>query len=92
MLSMDEIVGQTPLKDLNCIQLVLTQIPSRELHKLQVSVDHLVKSHAHRNLVELQQATKKQEALENFCEQAKFLNSGGKRTQEQIGTKSRRNF
>jgi hypothetical protein len=34
MLHMDEIVGQTPLKYLAQIQLVLTQMPSRELHKL----------------------------------------------------------
>ena len=40
MLRMDEVVGQTPLKDLDHIQLVLTQMPSRELYKLQVSVDH----------------------------------------------------
>jgi hypothetical protein len=68
MLCMDEIVGQTPLKDLNHIQLVLMWMPSRELHKLQVSVDHEVQSHAHRNLVELQQATKKREVLEKVCE------------------------
>ena len=65
---MDEIVGQTPLKDLDHIQLVLTQMPSRELHKLQVSVNHEVQSHAHKNLVELQQATKKREVLEKVCE------------------------
>jgi hypothetical protein len=34
MLGMDEIMGQTPLKDLSHIQLVLTQMPSRALHKL----------------------------------------------------------
>jgi hypothetical protein len=44
MLRMDEIVGQTPLKDLNHIQLVLTWIPSRTLYKLQVSVDHEMQS------------------------------------------------
>jgi len=63
MLCMDEIVGQKPLKDLNHIQLVLTQMPSRALHKLQVSVNHKVQSRAHRNLVELQQVTKKREEL-----------------------------
>jgi hypothetical protein len=72
MMCMDEIMGQTPLKDLDHIQLVLTQMPSRELHKLQVSTDHEVQSHAHKNLVELQQATKKWEALEKVCEGAKF--------------------
>jgi hypothetical protein len=71
MLRMDEIVGQTPLKDLDHIQLVLTQMPSRELYKLQVSVDHEIQSRAHKNLVELQQATKKREALETVCAQAK---------------------
>jgi hypothetical protein len=68
MLHMDEIVGKTPLKDLYHIQLVLMQMPSRALQKLQVSVDHVVQSRAHKNLVKLQQATKKQEALENICE------------------------
>jgi hypothetical protein len=67
MLRMDEIVGQTPLKDLDQIQLVLTRMPSRELYKLQVSVDHEMQSRAHKNLVELQQATKKREALETVC-------------------------
>jgi hypothetical protein len=52
MLQMDEIVGQTPLKDLDHIQLVLTRIPSRELYKLQVRVDHEMQSRAHKNLVE----------------------------------------
>jgi hypothetical protein len=46
MLCMDEIVGQTPLKDLIQIQLVLTLMPSRALHKLQVSVNHEVQSRA----------------------------------------------
>ena len=68
---MDEIVGQTPLKDLDHIQLVLTQIPSRELYKLQVSVDQEMQSWAHKKLLELQQATKKREALETVCAQAK---------------------
>jgi hypothetical protein len=72
MLRMDEIVGQTPLKDLDHIQLVLTWMPSRALHKLRVSVDHKVQCCAHTNLVELQQAIKKREALEKFCEQAKL--------------------
>jgi FtsZ-binding cell division protein ZapB len=71
MLRMDEIMGQTPLKDLDHIQLVLTWMPSRALYKLQVSVDHEMQSRAHKNLVELQKATKKREALEKDCEQAK---------------------
>ena len=72
MLCMYEIMGQTPLKDWDHIQLVLTWLPLRTLHKLQVSVDHEVQSCAHKNLVELQQETKKREALEKFCEQAKL--------------------
>jgi hypothetical protein len=47
-------------------------MPSRELYKLELSVDHEMQSRAHRNLVELQQATKKREALETVCAQAKF--------------------
>jgi hypothetical protein len=69
---MDEIMGQTPLKDLDHIQLVLKQMPSRALHKFQVSVDHEVQSRAHKNLVELQQTKKKHKALEKLCEQAKL--------------------
>jgi hypothetical protein len=69
---MDEIMGQTRPKHLDHIQLVLTWMPSKELHKLQVSVDHEVQSCAHKNLVDIQQATKKHEALEKFCEQAKL--------------------
>jgi hypothetical protein len=69
---MDEIVGKTPLKDLDHIQLVLTRIPSRELHKLQVSINHEVQSCAHKNLVELQQEKKKREALEKVCKWAKL--------------------
>jgi hypothetical protein len=38
MLCMDEIVGQTPLKDLAQIQLVMGRIPTKALYKLQVSV------------------------------------------------------
>jgi hypothetical protein len=72
MLRMDEIMGQTPLKDLDHIQLVLTRMSSRALHKLQVSVDQEVQSRAHKNLVELQQETKKREVLEKKIEQAKF--------------------
>jgi thymidylate synthase len=71
MLLMDEIVGQTPIKDLDHIQLVLTRMSSRELHKLQVSINHEMQSRAHKNLVELQKATKQWEALEKEYEHAK---------------------
>jgi hypothetical protein len=71
MLRMDEIVGQTPLKDLDHIQLVLTQMPSREMYKLQVSVNHKMQSRENKNLIDLQKETKKWEALEKYCEQAK---------------------
>ena len=47
-------------------------MPSKALQKLQVSVDHKVQSRAHKNLVELQQETKKCEALEKVYEQAKL--------------------
>ena len=53
MLCMDEVVGQTPLKDLSQIQLVLTRIPSGALHKLQVSINHEVQSRACKHLTEL---------------------------------------
>jgi hypothetical protein len=56
---MDEIMGQTPLKDLDEIQLVLTQMPTKALYQLQVSVDHEIQSREHKNFFKLQQATKK---------------------------------
>jgi hypothetical protein len=72
MLCMYDIVGQTPLKELTQIQLVLPQIPSKALHKLQVSVTQEVQSRARTDLAKLQQATEKRDALEIICEQAKF--------------------
>jgi hypothetical protein len=63
--------GTNTTRGLDHIQLVLTRIPSRALHKLQVSVDHEMKSRAHKNIVELQKATKQWEALEKEYEQAK---------------------
>jgi hypothetical protein len=53
MLHMDEIVGHTPLKDLSQFQLVLKRIPSGELHRLEVSVNHEVRSRACKHLTEL---------------------------------------
>jgi hypothetical protein len=50
---MNEIVGQTPLKDLDQIQLVLTRMRSNPLYQLQVSVDHEIQSQAHKNMAEL---------------------------------------
>jgi hypothetical protein len=67
------------------------QMPSRALHKLQVSIDHEVQSRAHRNLVELQQVTKKREALDKDWEQAK-LETQEEKEQERTGMKSGRNF
>jgi hypothetical protein len=64
MMRMDEIVGQTPLKELIQIQLVLTRMPTRALHKLQVSINHEVQSHTHKDLVELQREIEKRDALE----------------------------
>jgi hypothetical protein len=67
MLQKDEIVGQTPLKDLDQIQLVLTRMPAKALYQFQVSVNHEIQSRAHKNMVEIKQATKKQETLEIVC-------------------------
>jgi hypothetical protein len=53
MLCMDEIVGQTALKDLAQIQLVMMQIPTKALYKLQVSIAHEVQSCTRTNIVEL---------------------------------------
>jgi hypothetical protein len=78
MLHMDEIVGQTPLKYLAQIQLVLMRMSSRALHKLRVSVNHEVQSRACKDLVELKQATEKRDALEIVYEQAKFETTRGK--------------
>jgi hypothetical protein len=72
MLRMDEIMGQTCLKDLSHIQLVLTRIPSGALHMLYVSVNHKVQSHAHRDLIELKHAPKKQGELKIGYEKAKY--------------------
>jgi hypothetical protein len=38
MLQMDEMVAQTPLKDLAQVELVLERIPTKSLYKIQVSV------------------------------------------------------
>jgi hypothetical protein len=72
MLRMDEIVGQTPLKDLSQIQLVLTRIPSGALHRLQVSINHEVQSRACRHLIELKQETKEQDELKVGYKKAKY--------------------
>jgi hypothetical protein len=64
MLHMDEIMGQTPLKYLSQIQLVLSQIPSKTLHKLQVSVTQEVQSRAWTDLAELQQEMEMWDVLE----------------------------
>jgi hypothetical protein len=71
MLRMDKIVGKTPLKDLSQIQLVLTRIPSGALHRLEVSLNHEVQSHARRDLTDLKQATNKREVLEIVYEKDK---------------------
>lgn len=46
-------------------------MPTKTLYQLQVSVDHEIQSRAHKNMVELQKATKKQETLETVCAHAK---------------------
>jgi hypothetical protein len=53
MLHMDEIMGQTPLRDLSQIQLVLTWIPTKALYKLQVNIAQEVQSHACTDAAEL---------------------------------------
>jgi hypothetical protein len=68
MLRMDEIMGKTPLKDLAQIQLVLSLIPSKALHRLQFSVTQEVQSREHTNLDELEKSTEKWDALEIICE------------------------
>jgi hypothetical protein len=60
MLRMDEIVGQKPWKDLSQIELVVLWIPSKVLHKLQVSVTNEVHSHAHTDLTRI--STRNKEA------------------------------
>jgi uncharacterized coiled-coil DUF342 family protein len=72
MLRMDEIVGKTPLKDLAQLQLVLSRIPSKALHKLQVSVTQEVQSRACTDTTELQQVKDKRDELELIYEQAKL--------------------
>jgi hypothetical protein len=72
MLFMDEIMGQTPLKDLAQIKLVMTWIPTKSLYKLQVSVAQEVQSHAHTNVAELQKTKNSRDGLEFVIEQVKL--------------------
>jgi hypothetical protein len=64
MMRMDEIVVQTPLKYLAQIQLVMGQIPTKELYKIQVSVAQEVQSCTCKDTTELQQMKDSREALE----------------------------
>jgi hypothetical protein len=52
-------MGKTPLKDLAQLQLVLLQIPTKALYKLQVSVTQEVQSRSHTDIAELQQVKDK---------------------------------
>jgi hypothetical protein len=72
MLCMDEIVGQTPLKYLAQIQLVMGWIPTKALYKLQVSVAQEVQSCARTDATELQQMKDNREELELVLEQVKL--------------------
>jgi hypothetical protein len=54
MLQMDEMIAQTPLKDLAQVELVLERIPTKALYKLQVSVAQEVQSHARTDATDLQ--------------------------------------
>jgi len=69
---MDDIVGQTPLKDLAQLQLVFPCIPSKVLHKLEVSITQEVQSRARTDLDELQQVVEKWDVMELICEQDKL--------------------
>jgi hypothetical protein len=72
MLHMDEIVGQTPLKYLAQIQLVMGRIPTKALYKLQVSVAQEVQSRARTDTTELQHTKDNKEELELVLEQVKL--------------------
>jgi hypothetical protein len=72
MLRMDEIMGQTPLKDLAQIQLVLTWIPTKALYKLQVSVTQEVQSRACTDTTNCSRTKDNQDELELVLEQAKL--------------------
>jgi hypothetical protein len=64
MLRMDDIVGQTPLKYLVQIQLVMGRIPTKVLYKLQVSVVQEVHSRACTDATELSYTKDNREELE----------------------------
>jgi len=68
MLHMNEIVGQTPLKELGQLQLVLLWIPSKPLQKLQVSITQEVQSRACTDTVKLQQVKDKRDEMELIYE------------------------
>jgi hypothetical protein len=72
MLCMDEIVGQTPLKYLVHIQLVMGWIPIKALYKLQVSVMHEVQSNAHIDTTKLHHTKDNKDELELVLEQVKL--------------------
>jgi hypothetical protein len=72
MLRMDEIVGQTPLKYLAQIQLVMWRIPTNVLYKLQLSVTQEAQSRARKDAVELQNMKDNREELELVLEQVKL--------------------
>jgi hypothetical protein len=74
MLHMDEIVGQTPLKELIQIQLVIKRIPSGALHRFQVSINHEVQYRTRRDLTDLKQEINNRDALEIVYEKDKSEN------------------
>jgi len=67
-------LGKTPLEDLIQIQFVSTRIPSGALHKLQVSGNHEVPSHARRDLTKLKKKTNKWDGMEIVYEKAQSKN------------------
>jgi hypothetical protein len=68
MLEMDEMIAQTPLKDLAQVELVLERIPTKALYKLQVSVAQEVQSCARTDATDLQHTKNGKEALELVVE------------------------
>jgi hypothetical protein len=72
MLQMDEMIAQTPLKDLAQVELVLERIPTKALYKLQVSVMQEVQSCARTDATDLQHTKNGKEVLELVVEQVKL--------------------
>jgi hypothetical protein len=68
MLQMDEAISHTPLKDIAQVHLVLANIPTKALYKIQVSVMQEVQSHTRIDVMELQQSRNGRDSLELVVE------------------------